>query len=66
MEVSGQLHVSAALSLWIGGWVGVRVGLNAVTKRKNLNPWREPKPDSPTSSLVTNLGIFLVGKFDGA
>jgi hypothetical protein len=37
MGVSGQLHSMAALAPgthWIGGWVGPRVGLNAVEKRK--------------------------------
>jgi len=42
MEVSGQLHapeanppVRAAGSHWIGGWVGLRSGLDAVTRRRN-------------------------------
>jgi len=42
MELSGQLHVPAALPLgeipgyhWIGGWVGLRAGLDVVDKRKN-------------------------------
>jgi hypothetical protein len=38
MEVSGQLHAPAALprgerapgTVWIGGWVGFRAGLDAV------------------------------------
>jgi hypothetical protein len=36
MEVSGQLHASAALSpvLIVEGWVGPRVSLDAVEKRK--------------------------------
>jgi hypothetical protein len=44
MEVSGQLHASAALPLgqspgthWIGAWVGPRAVLNAVVKRKILH-----------------------------
>jgi hypothetical protein len=40
MEVSGQLHASAALPprkeplipIWIGGWVGPRAVLDAVVK----------------------------------
>jgi hypothetical protein len=48
MEVSGQFHAPATLppsTRWIGGWVGPRVGLNAVEKRKilhcqELNPSR--------------------------
>jgi hypothetical protein len=41
MEVSGQLHAPAALSLgkapgihWTGGWAGPRAVLDAVVKRK--------------------------------
>jgi hypothetical protein len=44
MEVSGQLHAATALppgkyppgTQWIGGWLGHRVGLNAMEKRKIL------------------------------
>jgi hypothetical protein len=44
MEVKGQLHAPAALpqgeivpgTHWIGGWVNLRAGLNAV--EKNLGP----------------------------
>jgi hypothetical protein len=43
MEVSGQLHAPAALTQvkspdnhWIGGWVGLKVGLYAVVRRKSL------------------------------
>jgi len=36
MEVSGQLHAPAALTTWIGSWVGSRAGLNAVAKRKEI------------------------------
>jgi hypothetical protein len=44
MKVSGQLHAQAVLHTeeidpctnWIGGWVGVRAGLDAVEKRKIL------------------------------
>jgi hypothetical protein len=44
MEMSSQLHFSAALLSgeiafdihWIGGWVGSRVGLETVEKRKIL------------------------------
>jgi hypothetical protein len=43
MEVSSQIYVPVALSTgkrvpsvhWVGGWVGLRVGLDAVKKRKN-------------------------------
>jgi hypothetical protein len=51
MEVSGQLHVTAALPSGeralsahrIGGWVGPRAGLDTAEKRKILY-CREPKP----------------------
>jgi hypothetical protein len=54
MEVSGQLHASAALPTgksppsthWIGGWVDPRVGLDAVEKRKILH-CRESNPGRP-------------------
>jgi hypothetical protein len=39
MEVSGQLHDSAAVTPGnhcVEGWVGLRAGLNAVEKRKSL------------------------------
>jgi hypothetical protein len=43
MDVSGQLHAPAALHLgnspgthWVGGWVGLRAGLEAAEKRKYL------------------------------
>jgi hypothetical protein len=55
MEVSGQLHASAALppreiapgTHWIGGWVGPRAGLDAVVKRKISSPRRESNPRTP-------------------
>jgi hypothetical protein len=55
MEVSGQLHASAALpprkeppgTHWIWGWVGPRAVLNAVAKRKIPSPRRESNPRSP-------------------
>jgi hypothetical protein len=56
MEVSGQFHALAALPLgditlgvhYIGGWVGPRVGLDVVEKRKNVAmPGIEPGPFSP-------------------
>jgi hypothetical protein len=36
-----------------GGWVGPRAGLDDVTKRKILNPYRESNPGCPARSLVT-------------
>jgi hypothetical protein len=35
---------------WIRGWVGPRIGLDAVAKRKIPNPYRELKPDEHRSS----------------
>jgi hypothetical protein len=42
MEVGGQLHIPAVLTLgqkpasyWVGGWVGPRIWLGGVTKRKS-------------------------------
>jgi hypothetical protein len=32
---------------WIESWVGLRAGLDAVVKRKILNPRRESKPRTP-------------------
>jgi len=69
MDVSGQLHVPAALpprkvppppppgTNWIGGWVGFRAGLDALGKRKKSHrcPCRESSPSHPACSLVTTL-----------
>jgi hypothetical protein len=62
MEVSGQLHASAALppeeeephTPWIRGWVGTRTSLDAVAKRKYPHHYfyRESIPGRPTRSLV--------------
>jgi hypothetical protein len=56
MEVSGQLHASAALPPekaagihWIDGWVGPRAGLEAVEKRKKI-PSLPPSGIEPLSS----------------
>jgi hypothetical protein len=56
MEVSGQLHVQAALPsrerapgfYWVGGCMGPRTSLEVVEKRKNFSlPWIEPQLSSP-------------------
>jgi hypothetical protein len=50
MEVSGQLHAPASLTLrihWIGGSVGPRAVLDAVVKRKIPSPRRESNPRTP-------------------
>jgi hypothetical protein len=59
MEVSGELHVPAALrpgkkpgTHWIGGWVGPRAGLDFWRKEKSLAPTGIPTPDCQARSLV--------------
>jgi hypothetical protein len=52
MEVSGQLHTPAALPLeksqWIGGWLSLKVSLDALEKRKIFPlPGIEPQPFVP-------------------
>jgi hypothetical protein len=55
MEVIGQLHSPAALSLreraprthWTGGWVGPRAVLDTVVKRKIPSSPRESNPRTP-------------------
>jgi hypothetical protein len=62
IDVSGELHAPAALFPReiaygihsIGGWVGPRVGLDAVENRK-IFPWRESNPCRPTRSPRLNL-----------
>jgi hypothetical protein len=65
MEVSGQLHVPAALlPVKYARYpmhkrlVGTGVGLNAEAKRKNPCPYREPKSDNPAHSLVIILTTY--------
>jgi hypothetical protein len=60
MQVSGQLHASAALppeketpgTHWIGDWVGLRAVLDAVLKRKIPSPFRESNPRTPVIQPV--------------
>jgi hypothetical protein len=60
MEVSGQLHTLATLppdsltaTHWIGGWVGPRLGLDAVEKTFIPLPQIEPRFLScPVRSIV--------------
>jgi hypothetical protein len=64
LEVSGQLHVPAALppgkEHWIGGWVGPRAGLDDVRREKSW-PYRDSNPDSsdvkPLASRYTDYAI---------
>jgi hypothetical protein len=63
MEVSGQLHASAALppgerapgTHWTGGRVGPTAALQAEAKRINPCPSQESNPGRPGRSLVTVL-----------
>jgi len=64
MEVSGQLHAPDTLSPakvpgthWIGCWVGLRTGLDAVAKRKKSHhcPYWELNPGHSACSLVSIL-----------
>jgi hypothetical protein len=62
MEVSGQLHASAALppgerapdTHWIEGWLGPRAVLDAVVKRTILSPRRESNPRIPIIQPYTD------------
>jgi len=70
MDVSGQLHASAALSSgkhplpgthWRGSWVGHRACLDVMAKR-NISLFRfgtEPRPSSPHSSRYTDWAIQI-------
>jgi hypothetical protein len=40
---------------WIGGWVGHRVGIDAVAKRRSPFPCRESDPGRPTCGSVVIL-----------
>jgi hypothetical protein len=52
MAVSGQRHAPAALypwertqgTHWIGGWVGLRAGLDTEAKRKSFAPVGDRTP----------------------
>jgi hypothetical protein len=63
MEVTGQLHAPVALypgkeplgTRLIGGWVGLRAGLDAVARRKIAGPCWELNPSLVVRSLVTTL-----------
>jgi len=61
MHVSGQHHAPANLSsgkeptvpIGLGGCVGPRTNLDAVTMRGILSSYRESNPGRPDRSLVT-------------
>jgi hypothetical protein len=65
MQVSDQLHVPVALppgrapgTHWIGDWVGLKAGLDAVEKRKISCACQESNPNylavQPVASHYTN------------
>jgi hypothetical protein len=37
---------------WLGGWVGLRAGLDTVQKRKIPSPHQNSKPDLPVSCII--------------
>jgi hypothetical protein len=47
---------------WIGGWVGSRVVLDAVVKRKIPSPHRESKPRTPIVHPVAVINYFRMFK----
>ena len=57
MEVSGQHHAPAALTpeenpgtYWVGGWMGIRAGLDVCEKRKSPVPnGLEPRTVQPAA-----------------
>jgi hypothetical protein len=54
MELSGQLHPPgerAPGTHYVGGWVGLRAGLDAVEERNNYCPYGESNPDLQPRSL---------------
>jgi hypothetical protein len=61
MEMSGELQRPGRFTIeettsstqWIGGWVGFRIGLDTMAKRKN--PCRESNLSRPNHILVTML-----------
>jgi hypothetical protein len=73
-EVSGQLHVPGRFTpteiapgtYWIGGWVGPRVVLDAVVKRKIPSPRRESNPRNVFSlvsdffSTLESLSLYIL------
>jgi hypothetical protein len=62
MEVTGQLHALAALLLgkeppsihWIGGWMGLRAGLDMVSKSKIPSPYWDSNPDHPIIQVIVS------------
>jgi len=44
---------------WIGGWVGPRVVLDAVVKRKIFSPRRESKPRTYTNCISNIYSVYI-------
>jgi hypothetical protein len=69
MEVSGHPHDPAALPAgrvlgthWIGGWVGLRAGLDKMVKRKIPSPCRDSNPpimQTVIKRYTTELSLLL-------
>jgi hypothetical protein len=63
MEVNGQIHASATLPIgqrasgphWIEGWVGPRVGLDAVVETRNSFPCQKSNLGRLARSVVSIL-----------
>jgi hypothetical protein len=50
-------RVRAPGTHWLGGWVGLRVGLDKVARTESLPPCRESNPRRLSHSLVTTLSV---------
>jgi hypothetical protein len=55
MEVSGQLHSSAALRRGMNTRYTLERKLDQMARRKNTRPYRDSSPGRPAHSLVTTL-----------
>jgi hypothetical protein len=52
-------------TLWIGGWVEPRVGLDAIEKRKNLPlPGTEPRPSNPLITVTLKKNRTLLNQYE--
>jgi hypothetical protein len=70
MGVSGQRHALATLypprertpgTHWIGGWMGLRAGLDTGARRKIFCPCRGLNPDRPAHSQT----LYCLRKYEG-
>jgi len=58
MEMSGQIHISdVGTSCYhcIGGWVGLRIGPDAVVKRKISSPRQKSNPSTPIKEMKIDI-----------